>query len=181
MLCLDEFGPLNLHPRHGRGWRGVGKPARIRATYTRPHGVRHMIAALDLATGKLFYRLRDRERWREVLDLLKTLRTRWPGQRRYVVVDNFSPRRHPNLTAWCADHDVELVFWPAYASWLHWIEGDFAALRHVVLGGSDFTSHPEQAAAIGAYLRWRNRHARPKRDFAPTSKIRHPDYTIKVA
>ncbi|KWW98181.1 transposase [Carbonactinospora thermoautotrophica] len=64
---------------------------------------------------------------------------------------------------------------------MNWIEGDFAALRYVVLGGSDFTSHPEQAAAIGAYLRWRNRHAVPKRDFAPDSKIRHPDYTIKVA
>ena len=33
-----------------------------------------MIAALDLATGKLYYRIRDRKRWREFLGFLKTLR-----------------------------------------------------------------------------------------------------------
>ncbi|MFD1320607.1 hypothetical protein [Micromonospora sonneratiae] len=30
-----------------------------------------MIAALDLATGKLHYRIRDRKRWRELLSFLK--------------------------------------------------------------------------------------------------------------
>jgi hypothetical protein len=32
------------------------------ATYTRSAGVRHMLAALDLATGRLFYRIRPRKR-----------------------------------------------------------------------------------------------------------------------
>ncbi|WP_155981004.1 hypothetical protein [Nocardia sp. CNY236] len=36
-------------------------------------------------------------------------------------------------------------------------------------------------AASGAYIRWYNQHARPKRDFAVNSKIRHPDYLPKVA
>lgn len=31
-----------------------------------------MIAALDLATGRLHYRIRDRKRWREFLAFLKT-------------------------------------------------------------------------------------------------------------
>lgn len=62
VVCADEFGPLNLQPRHGRAWRPIGAPARIRATYTRPHGVAHMLAALDLATGKMTYRIRDRKR-----------------------------------------------------------------------------------------------------------------------
>ncbi len=54
---------------------------RLRATYTREQGVRRMIAALDLATGKLHYRIRDRKRWREFLGFLKTLRRRWPNDR----------------------------------------------------------------------------------------------------
>jgi hypothetical protein len=33
-----------------------------------------------------------------------------------------------------------------------------------------------QEAAIGRYLRWRNKHAQPKRHFAIGSKIRRPDY-----
>jgi hypothetical protein len=56
------LGPLNLQPRPGKAWRPVGKPTRLRATYTGTDGVRHMLAASDLATGKLFYRTRDRKR-----------------------------------------------------------------------------------------------------------------------
>ncbi|MBB4908863.1 IS630 family transposase [Actinophytocola algeriensis] len=119
VVCVDEFGPLNLQPRKGKAWRPVTKPARQRATYNRHGGVMHMLAALDLATGKIFYRIRDRKRHREFLDLLKTLRTRWPDEKLYVVVDNFSPHRHPKVRTWCAAHDVELVFLPTYGSWLN--------------------------------------------------------------
>ena len=42
VICLDEFGPLNLQPQPGgKAWAPRAKPRRIRATYTRPHGVRH--------------------------------------------------------------------------------------------------------------------------------------------
>lgn len=57
VFCLDEFGPLNLQPHPGRQWAERGgrhkdpdrepRPRR-RATYTRPHGVRHLFAAYDL-------------------------------------------------------------------------------------------------------------------------------------
>jgi transposase len=63
VFCVDEFGPLNLQPHPGKQWAprasGRGDPAaprrrRRRATYTRPHGVRHLFAALDLARDKLY-------------------------------------------------------------------------------------------------------------------------------
>ncbi|MCM0674508.1 IS630 family transposase [Micromonospora phytophila] len=161
-LCVDEFGPLNLQPRPGRAWRPQGQPVRLRATYTRDHGVRHMIAALDLSTGKLHYRIRDRKRWREFLDFLKTLRRRWPTEKLYLICDNFSPHKHPEVRAWCATNQVELVFLPTYASWLNWIEAEFAAVRYFALNGTDHRSHAEQDAAIGDYIRWRNQRARPK-------------------
>ncbi|MFE3002770.1 hypothetical protein ACFXG4_48415 [Nocardia sp. NPDC059246] len=34
MVCVDEFGPLNLQPRSGRGWRPRRQPKRLRATTT---------------------------------------------------------------------------------------------------------------------------------------------------
>jgi transposase len=137
VLCAGEFGPLNLQPRPGRAWR----PARLRASYRRTGGVRHMIAALDLATGQITYRIRSRKRWRELLSLLKLLRERWPGQRLYMIMDNFSPHKHPEVTGWAADHDVELVFLPTYASWLNWIEPEFAAVRYFALNGTDHRTH----------------------------------------
>ncbi|WP_405110014.1 hypothetical protein OG559_29625 [Micromonospora sp. NBC_01405] len=47
--------------------------------------------------------------------------------------------------------------------------------------GTDHRSHAEQDTAIGDYIRWRNRHAKPKTEFAVNSKIRRPDYPFKAA
>ena len=91
VICVDEFGPLNLQPRPGRGWFPRARPSRRRATYTRTGGVRHMFAALDLASGQLFYRFRDRKRWQEFLGFLRQLRSRFPTGQLFVVCDNFSP------------------------------------------------------------------------------------------
>ena len=63
IFCVDEFGPLNLQPRPGRQWAAVsgkGKEPgraprpRMRSTYTRTAGVRHLFAALELGEDKLF-------------------------------------------------------------------------------------------------------------------------------
>ncbi|WP_280238173.1 IS630 family transposase [Nocardia abscessus] len=181
VVCVDEFGPLNLQPRTGRGWFPRRTPKRLAATYRRTQGVRHLLGALDLATGMIHYRIRDRKRWQEFLSLLKSLRARWPGQKLYVIIDNFSPHKRAEVRTWAAANNVELVFLPTYSSWLNWIESEFAALRYFALNGTDHRSHDEQDAAIGAYVRWYSQHARPKRDFAVNSKIRHPDYLPKVA
>ncbi|HVM00117.1 MAG TPA: transposase [Egibacteraceae bacterium] len=100
------------------------------------------------------------------------------------MLDNFSPHRRAEVRDWCRANDVELVFTPTYASWLNWIESEFTALRYFTLNGSDYADHAEQAAAIRGYIRWRNRRATPKRDFAVNSSIRHlrqPHYLNKVA
>ncbi|UGY94408.1 IS630 family transposase [Streptomyces gobiensis] len=179
---MDKFGPLSLQPRKGKAWRPRSSPRRLRATYNRRDGVMHMLAALDLATGKVYYRIRERKRWREFLALLKTLRARWPGEKLYVVLDNFSPHKQPNVRAWAAAHDIELVFLPTYGSWLNWIESEFVALRYFALNGTDHRSHTEQNAAIGAYIRWHNAHAEPKTNFAPDSAIRiWTNYPAKAA
>jgi transposase len=181
VICIDEFGPLNLQPRPGRGWFPTGRPARQRATYHRTAGVRHMFAALDLASGQLFYRFRDRKRWQEFLAFLKQVRARFPTGRLYVVCDNYSPHTKDRVADWCAANDVDLVFTPSNASWLNWIESEFTALRYFTLDGSDYPSHAAQENAIAGYLRWHNKHAKPKRRFAVDSKIRRPDYLPNVA
>jgi hypothetical protein len=127
----------------------------------------HMLAALDLATGKIFFRIRPRKRHREFLQLLMSLRDRWPGQKLSVVCDNFSPHRHPTIRSWVVLNQVELVF---------------AALCYFALNGTDHRSHAEQNAAIAAYLRWRNARAQPKTGFATDSPIRTwTHYPTKVA
>jgi transposase len=180
VICVDEFGPLNLQPRGGMGWYRIKRPVRLRATYTRTAGVRQMFAALDLATGKMIWRTRNR--WIEFL-ASRVLRERF-DERLYLVVDNYSPHRRREVGEWCDDNDVELVFLPTYSSWLNRIEPEFTALRYFVLNGADYASHTEQTKAIGDYLRWRNRRAEPIREFAVNSNIRQlprPDYLDNVA
>jgi len=182
VICADEFGPLNLQPRRGRAWRPAGHPARLRATYDRAGGVRHMLAVLDLAAGKMIYRIRARKRRREFLSFLKLVRRRRPGQKLYLIAGNFSPHKHPEVTGRAAGSGVELVFLPASSSWLNWIEPGFAALRYFALNGTGHKTHGEQGDAIARYLRWRNARAQPKRDFAPGSVIRTwTSYQNKVA
>ncbi|MFF4778690.1 transposase [Microtetraspora fusca] len=85
-----------------------------------------------------------------------------------MIADNYSPHKHPQVRAWAAGNDVELVFLPTYGSWLNWIESEFAALRYYALNGTDHRSHDEQNAAIGAYVRWRNARA-----WRPGRRARH--------
>jgi hypothetical protein len=70
-----------------------------------------------------------------------------------------APRRAHKRTevlARCAADNVELVFIPTNASWLNWIEAEFAALRYYAPNGTDHRSHDEQDQAIARYVRWRN-------------------------
>lgn len=92
VVCVDEFGPLNLQPRKGKCWRPAIYPRRQRATYHRYDGVMHMLAVLDLASGRMHYRIRPRKRSGEFLDLLKTLRARWPGEKH-------DPARFPTMVS----------------------------------------------------------------------------------
>src|SRR5262249_41782588 len=85
VICVDEFGPLNLQPRPGRQWAPIGgkgkEPGRaprrrLRATYTRTKGVRHLFAAYDLAEDKLYGHIKPRKtrtRFPEFCPYLPTL------------------------------------------------------------------------------------------------------------
>jgi transposase len=172
VICLDEFGPLNLQPRLGAGWHPSKHPARFRATYTRTAGVRHLLAAYDPASGRLYGHIRATKTWREVRELLRSLRARF-DEHLIIVLDNFSPHHKRELRDWVDEHDIELVYLPTYSSWLNLIECQFQALRRFVLNGSDYTSHAEQDRAIHAYLRWHNRNTRPAKPWRIKAEVHH--------
>jgi transposase len=172
VLCLDEFGPLNLQPRLGRGWHPSKHPQRFRATYERIAGVRHLLAAYDPATGRMYGHIRPTKTWREVRELLRSLRARF-SEHLIVVLDNFSPHHKKELGGWAVEHDIELVFLPTYASWLNLIECQFAALRKFALNGTDYAGHDQQDAAIHAYLRWHNQNARPAKTWRLNAEVHH--------
>jgi transposase len=94
---LDEFGPLNLQPHPGRQWtrradcHGQRRRSR-RATYTRPHGVRHPLATYDLSRDRLYGHIKTRKGRTEFLAFCRYIRSLYPPDVRLAfVLDNVSP------------------------------------------------------------------------------------------
>ena len=101
IFCVDEFGPLNLQPRPGRHWAAISgkgrEPSRaprrrMRATYTRTAGIRHLFAALELGEDRLYGHIKPRKTRARFLKFCRYLRTLYPASvRTAIICDNFSP------------------------------------------------------------------------------------------
>lgn len=160
VVCLDEFGPLNLQPQpNGRAWAPPKKPRRIRATYTRPHGVRHLLCALDVTSDLLSAEVTERKTRIDFLAFCTQIRACYPATTRLAfVLDNFSVHKGAEVRAWAKINNVELAYTPHYASWLNRIEPQFKGLRYFCLDGTDHPDHQTQARLITDYIDWRNAH-----------------------
>lgn len=157
-LCIDEFGPLNLLPRHGKHYARTGHVDRLRATYKRTGGVRHMFGVYDLERDTLRGRFVSKKNRKTFLGFLKWLRRRYRGRGTlHIVLDNIGFHRTREVLAYAAAHNIKFYWTPTGASWLNRIECHFAALRKFALDNTDYPSHDQQQAAIQQYLTWRNR------------------------
>jgi transposase len=177
VFCVDELGPLNLQPRPGRQWAAVSgngrEPGRaprprMRATYHRTAGVRHLMAAYELGEDRLFGHVKPRKTRARFLEFCRYLRSLYPPSVRIAVVcDNFSPhlstRRDTRVGDWAKANNVEFAYTPTNSSWLNRIEAQFTALRYFALDGTDHATHKEQASMIRRYIIWRNNHAYDER------------------
>lgn len=157
-LCVDEFGPLNLQPRHGSCLAGRGKRVeRLRATYHRVGGIQHFFAFYDLETRRLYGRFARRKTWKDFLTFLRWVRHRYPREQRlHMVVDNYKTHLRAEVLAWAKRNNVCFYFTPTGASWLNRIECEFTSLKKYALDNSDYRTHEDQQAGIWNYLRWRN-------------------------
>jgi transposase len=177
IFCMDEFGPLNLQPRPGRQWATIGGKSkesgraprrRMRATYTRTKGVRHLFAAYELGADKLYGHIKPRKTRAQFLEFCRYLRSLYLADVRIAIIcDNFSPHLSTatdgRVGAWAAANNVEIAYTPSNASWLNRIEAQFTALRYFALDGTDHASHQQQASMIRRYIIWRNNHAYDER------------------
>lgn len=160
-FAFDQFGPLSIRPVHGAGWARRCHPDRLPATYRRTHGVRYFHGCYSLADDQLWGVNRQRKGGVNTLKALKTIRAARPdGAPIYVILDNLSANKTPQIRAWATKNKVELCFTPTYASWANPIEAQFGPLRTFVTGNSNHPNHVVLARALQAYLRWRNANAR---------------------
>ena len=156
--CVDEFGPLNLQPRHGRHYARIRHVDRLRASYHRTGGVQHFLGLYDLERDTLTGRFVWRKNWRTFLEFLKWVRGQYPMRRwLHVVLDNVGYHRKAEVQAYAASHRIKFYWTPTNASWLNRIECQFTALQKFALDNTDHRTHQEQQQALRHYWSWRNR------------------------
>jgi transposase len=178
-LCIDEFGPLHLLPRHGHCRKGPGQHVRrIRANYDRTKDVRHFLAYYDLETDRLFGRFTKSKTGKVFLSFLRWVRSRYPRtQMLHLVMDNYGTHIMATVLAWAQSHNVRIYLTPTNGSWLNRIESQFTALKKFAMKPSDYRDHEELQAAIESYLAWRNR----ARDLSITAWNQYKRQTSKAA
>ncbi|MFV2179997.1 IS630 family transposase [Actinomadura sp. LOL_016] len=160
-FAFDQFGPLSIRPCHGTAWTPRGRPDRLPGTYRRTHGVRYFHGCYSVDDDTLWGVTRHRKSGANTLAALKSIRaTRPDGAPVYVILDNLSANKTPQIRAWADRNNVELCLTPTYTSWANPIEAHFGPLRTFVMGNSDHPNHTVLARELQAYLRWRNANAR---------------------
>ena len=88
----------------------------------------------------------------------ETLHTSFVERLNLTIRQGSAYLRRRSPCHWAADHNMELVFTPTYASWLNRIEAIFSGVRYFALANSDYPDHEHSRRAILAYVAWRNRH-----------------------
>jgi len=157
-ICVDEFGPLNLQPRHGKHYARIGHIDRHRASYNRKGGVRYMFGAYDMERDTLVGRFAIQKNWISFLAFLKWLRRCYRSSEvLHIVLDNAGYHLKAEVLDYAARHKIKFYWTPTNASWLNRVESHFTALRKFALDNTDYRSHKEQQEAIECYLSWRNR------------------------
>ena len=127
-LCIDEFGPLNLLPRHGMHHARTGHVDRLRATYRRTGGVRHFMGVYDLERNMLTGRFVGKKNRRSFLSFLRWVRRRYRHRGTlHIVLDNASFHRCAEILDSARSHGIRFYWTPTGASWLNRIECQFTA------------------------------------------------------
>jgi transposase len=165
VVCVDEKTQVQIlervHP--GRPLR-AGQPQRVEDEYRR-HGTLAILAAWDVRSGRVMLHVRRQRRGREFLELLKTVRRRWPTGRLVIILDNLSIHTTPEVQAWLRDQAgrVRFEFLPLHASWLNQIEIWFSILERQALRRASDATYPERTRRIYRFLRHWNKTAHPFR------------------
>ena len=100
-FAFDQFGPLSIRPCHGVCWAPRKRPARLRATYHRTHGIRYFHGCYCVGDDQLRGVTREHKGADHTLAALKSIRAARPdGYRLFVIMDNLAADKTPAIRRW---------------------------------------------------------------------------------
>lgn len=163
VLCMDEKSQIQALDRTQPSLpMKRGRAGTMTHDYKR-NGTTTLFAALDVLTGTVIGQCRARHRNGEFLTFLRRIDRAVPkGLQVHLILDNYATHKHPNVTAWLAQHPrFHLHFTPTSSSWLNLVERWFRNLTDKAIRRGVFGSVPELIAAIEDYLAASNDRPRP--------------------
>jgi transposase len=118
--ALDRTQPLlPLRAKKPRSWTNE---------YVR-HGTQTLIAALEIATGKVVAHIRNRRTSVNFLRFMNQVVRAYAHRELHVVVDNLNIHKNEAARRWLSRHSqVQFHYTPTHASWINLIECFFSIL-----------------------------------------------------
>jgi transposase len=140
----------------------LGQPERQTHNYVR-HGTLDLFAALNVATGEVLARCKQKHRAQDFVAFLNEIDASVaPDLEIHVVLDNLATHKAPAVHRWLLRHPrFHLHFTPTYASWLNLVERFFGLLTANALKRGSHTSVPQLREAILAYVDAHNEQSKP--------------------
>lgn len=140
----------------------IGQPERRTHNYVR-NGTLDLFAALNVATGEVVARCKQKHRALDFVAFLRELDNNIePGLEVHVVLDNLSAHKAPAVHRWLLRHPrFHFHFTPTYSSWLNLVERFFGLLTEKALKRGSHTSIPQLRKAILEYVEAHNEHGKP--------------------
>jgi transposase len=138
-----------------------GNPETRTHDYKR-HGTTTLFAALNVATGEVIGQFEERHRHQELLRFLQTIDEHYPDGEIHLIIDNYSPHKHPSVKEWFARRPrYHLHFTPTSASWMNQIETWFSLLGRQAIRRGSFKSLPALMQAINRFIEHWNQGSTP--------------------
>jgi transposase len=142
--ALDRTQPLlPLRAKKPRSWTNE---------YVR-HGTQTLLAALEIATGKVVAHARDRRTTVDFRSFMNDVVKSYPARDLHVILDNLNIHKNQAAREWLLRHPrVHFHYTPTHASWMNMIECFFSILTRQALTQSVQRSKKDLKEFLLRYL-----------------------------
>ena len=154
VLCVDEKpGIQALDRTQPLLPLGAKKPRAWTNEYVR-HGTQTLLAALEIATGKVVAHIRDRRTTVDFLSFMDEVIRSYPVRELHVVLDNLNIHKNEAAKQWLLRHPrVHFHYTATHASWMNMIECFFSILTRQALTQSVQRSKKDLKDFLIRYLK----------------------------
>ena len=153
VLCVDEKPSIQALDRTQPLLPLGAKKVRAWTNEYVRHGTQTLLAALEIATGKVVAHVRDRRTTVDFLSFMDDVVKSYPLGELHVVLDNLNIHKNEAAQQWLLRHPrVHFHYTPTHASWMNMIECFFSILTRQALTQSVQRSKKELKDFLLLYL-----------------------------